>query len=304
MAINDQGKTLIPLSLYSELIKVRQTSLLIFTSIFAYLITGYPDRLEFGIFFVLLVSLFFAVSGSTLLNMYIDRDIDTKMERTRGRALPVGKISPRTVLYHGILFSILGVLLAYFINSITMLVIFGGVFFDVGIYSLWLKRKSKWSIIFGGVSGGAPALAGRTSITASVDLVGILFLLIIVFWIPLHILTLATLSKNLEGYRTAKIPMWPVVSGVRQTQLVISIATILEGMAIVATSWFIEIHWLSIVPTIIMAGVMISLAFKNLKNPTEVGTLKLFKFASIFMALTFLYLFVASIISPQLYELI
>lgn len=304
MALNDIVPTLIPFSMYSELIKGKQTFLLVFTAVFAYLISGYPDDLDFGIFFVLLMSLFFAVSGSTLLNMYFDRDIDAKMERTKDRALPSGKISPNTVLYHGLLFSLSGVLLAYFVNTLTMIIIFGGLFFDIVIYTIWLKRRTKWSIIFGGVSGGAPALAGRTAITGSIDAVGIMFLLIILLWIPLHILTLATLSKNLEGYANANVPMWPVVAGVKETQIVISIAAILEGIVIIATGRFLKLHWMSAIPAIIMASVMIYIAMKNLMNPTEKGTFKLFKFASIFMALTFMYLFIITIISPQLYNIL
>ncbi|MCY3410270.1 MAG: protoheme IX farnesyltransferase [Candidatus Heimdallarchaeota archaeon] len=286
---------------FGELVKGKQTFLLIFTSLFAYLISGYPmGLLSFGVATLLVVSLFFSVSGSTLLNMYIDRDIDAKMERTKDRALPSGRVNPKSVLLHGYIFSFGGIVLALFINPLTSIIIMSGLVIDVVIYSLWLKRKTKWSIIFGGISGGMPALAGRTAIINQIDLIGVLFLVFILIWIPLHILTLATLPINLDGYRNAGVPMWPVASGVDETRTVITIAAFIDGLVIVLTGYLLEIHVIAQLPLIVMGLVIIFLSAKNFKNPSHRGTFVLFKFASMFMAMTFLWLFIAVVITPEL----
>ncbi|MCY3414506.1 MAG: protoheme IX farnesyltransferase [Candidatus Heimdallarchaeota archaeon] len=302
--MTEQTQSFLPWSFwesFGELVKGKQTFLLIFTALFSYLITGYPNsQLKFGIATLLIMSLFFAVSGSTLLNMYIDRDIDAKMERTKDRALPSGRVNPKSVLFHGYLFSITGVFMAYFINPLTSIMIFLGLFFDVVIYSLWLKRRTKWSIIFGGISGGLPALAGRIAITNQIDLIGILFLLFILIWIPLHILSLATLPVNLAGYRDAGVPMWPVASGVDQTRTIITIAAFFDGIIIVLTGIMLNIHFLTQLPLMVMGAVIITLSVKNFRKPSHRGTFILFKFASMFMAMTFLWLFIAVIITPEI----
>ncbi len=137
-------------SSYTELIKTKQTFLLVYTTIFTYLVSAWNTTAGIRIWGLLwiTISLFFAVSGSTLLNMYIDRDIDALMERTKNRPLPSGKIHPFTVLKHGFIFVIAGIFLSgIFINIITMFIVFFGFFFDVVVYSLWLKRRTRYSIL-------------------------------------------------------------------------------------------------------------------------------------------------------------
>ena len=289
---------------FAELIKGKQTFLLLFTAFFAYLISAHPDQYDFVNLLLLMIGLFLAVSGSTLLNMYIDRDIDAKMERTKDRALPSGRISPRSVLWHGLVFAALGVSITGLINRITMALILGGLFFDVIVYTLWLKRRTKWSIMFGGISGGLPAMAGRTAVVNQLDLEGSLFLLLILIWIPLHILSLATLPKNLLGYEEAGVPMWPVESGVKETRTVITIAAFLDGIVIVLTGVVLHIHVIAQIPLLGMGGVMIYLAVVNFKTPTHDGTFRLFKFASMFLAIVYMWLYVGVLISPRLFELL
>ncbi len=290
----------IPFSLYGELIKGKQTFLLLYTSVFAYLVSSYPNPVASDAI-LLSVAMFFSISGSTLLNMYIDRDIDAIMPRTKHRALPSGRISASTVRNHGFIFSFGGVLgAAYFLNPLTGMVIALGLFFDVIVYSLWLKRRTKWSIIFGGISGGLPAMAGRTAVTNQVDLVAVLLLLFILLWIPLHILTLATLPKNLEGYRDAGVPMWPVAAGVKETRYVVTIAAFLDGLLLTAVGYALGLHPLTHIPLILFGLFLIKLSIDNFRNPDEETTFKLFKFASMFMAMTYLWMYVGTVITGLL----
>ncbi len=277
-----------PLSIYFELIKLKQTFLLVFTSFFAYLISAYPTISWIDSIW-LLFSMFLAVSGSTLLNMYIDRDIDKIMERTHDRPLPAGKVSHKTVLAHGILFSVVGILAAgLFLNIITMLAIFAGFFFDVVVYSIWLKRKTKLSILFGGIAGGLPAIAGRAVVIGTIDWISILMGLFILTWIPLHILTLSLLPKNLKGYSNANVPMWPVVSGKKQTMLVITISAMICMGTAILLSWLLSINMIVFIILIILSVGITSFAVINLIIPSEKITWTIFKLASMFMALAFI----------------
>ncbi len=293
--------TTIPFFLYGELIKSKQTFLLVYTTFFAYLVSAWTNGINPGLFIWLMVGVFFAVSGSTLLNMYIDRDIDALMERTKNRALPSGKVPANTVLKHGLLFVIAGVLtIGIFVNSLTMIVVFLGAFFDVVVYSIWLKRKTRFSIIFGGIAGGLPALAGQTAATGDINLSGLLMGLFVLCWIPLHILTLALLPKNLQGYRNAEVPMWPVVNQ-NQSVKVITLSAILSVCLIAITGIILNIHFMILVPLFIFMLHIFSQSIINLRFPTQRRTFKIFKMASILMALAFLWLFIGVVLTPFLY---
>ncbi len=291
--------TTTPFFLYGELIKSKQTFLLLYTTFFAYLISAWWTGISLSVFLWLNVGVFFAISGSTLLNMYIDRDIDALMERTRDRPLPMGKISPKTVLKHGFLFTIAGILaIAIFVDLLTSVVVFLGAFFDVVVYSYLLKRRTRFSIIFGGIAGGLPALAGATAVSASITIPGILMGLFVLCWIPLHILTLALLPKNLEGYRNAQVPMWPVIRSKNQTIKVITLSAILSTILIALTGMVLEIRFLPLIPLFAFCFYMIWMSLNNLRNPTQIRTFRIFKLASMLMAFAFLWLFIGVIASP------
>ncbi|MCK4849192.1 MAG: protoheme IX farnesyltransferase [Candidatus Heimdallarchaeota archaeon] len=295
------SKTATSFFLYGELIKSKQTFLLVYTTFFAYLVTAWPIGIDLCIFLWLMVGVFFAVSGSTMLNMYIDRDIDALMERTKDRALPSGRIPAKTVLKHGLLFVTAGVLaIGVFVDSLTMIVVFLGAFFDVVVYSMWLKRRTRFSILFGGIAGGLPALAGQTAATGEINLSGIMMALFVICWIPLHILTLALFPKNLEGYRNAKVPMWPVVNQ-SQSVKVITLSAILSVWVIAVTGIILDVHFLILVPLFIFASHIFRESIINLRTPTQQRTFKIFKMASMLMALAFLWLFIGVVLTPLLY---
>ena len=288
-------------STYSELIKSKQTFLLLYTAIFAYLLSAWRTEISLFHFIWFTISLFFAITGSTLLNMYVDRDIDALMERTKDRPLPSQRVPPSTVLKHGVLFTTTGTLaVGVFTNLVTMVIVFLGFFFDVMVYSLLLKRRTRLSIIFGGIAGGLPAIAGRTAILGYVDLAGVLMGAFVLCWIPLHILTLALIPKNLEGYKNANVPMWPVVSSTTQTIYVVTLSAIFSASAVVLTGIVLQINIFTLVPLILFCAYILFQAFANLIEPSQKRTFRIFKLASIFMAFAFLWLFVGVIITSFL----
>ncbi len=281
-------------SVYGELIKTKQTFLLLYTAVFSYLITAVESSVRFNWFdfLFLMLSLFLAVSGTTALNMYIDRDIDAIMERTKDRPLPTGKITPLTVLINGLILTFLGILIAFLIlDWLIGLIIFLGFFFDVVIYSILLKRRTKFSIIFGGVAGGLPAWAGRIVILQSLDWIGFLFLLFILTWIPVHILTLALIPKNYEGYKEAKVPMWPVVSTKTQTMRVIAIGAFISSLTLYESAQLLDANGIVRIIIGICSALLLIIVIKNLIKPSNKLTFLIFKIASLYMILGFLLLY-------------
>ena len=296
------SRVFLPWDIFFELIKAKQSILLLFTVFFSFLISSWEVAFEVAFLplklIMVLIGLFLAISGSTMLNMYIDRDIDAVMERTKKRAIPTERVYPRIVLVWGIIINFSGILICgLFINFITMIVVFLGSFFDVIVYSLILKRRTKFSVIFGGIAGGLPAMAGRTAVIGTVDIIAVLLATFILFWIPLHILTLALLPRNLEGYTKAGVPMWPVVSGKISTTRMIAISAVVTSLAILITGILLNIHIIPLIPILVFSSSLIVLSILNLIRPSEKKTFTIFKLASMYMAFSFLWLFVGQVVS-------
>src|SRR6266540_1199584 len=115
--------------LYWPLIKSLQTGLLLSTGVAGYLSSRPP--FDLSILLGLTISLFLAISGSTIMNMWYDRDIDAKMRRTHKRPNAAGELDAREIFYVGMTISILGIGWALAIHPLYGLVVFSGWFFDV-----------------------------------------------------------------------------------------------------------------------------------------------------------------------------
>jgi len=159
-------------SKYFPLIKSLQTGLLLITGLAGYMSARCPV-MNMSSILALTGSLVLSISGSTALNMWYDRDIDAKMPRTSNRPLSTGETKPREALIFGLLLSIIGIGWALAIDPLYGIVVFAGLFFDVVVYTIWLKRRTAWSIVWGGISGGMPVLAGRVLGIGYIDWVGI-----------------------------------------------------------------------------------------------------------------------------------
>ncbi len=266
--------------LYWPLFKSLQTGLLVSTGIAGYVSARCPV-FHLPAIAGLLVSLLASVSGSTVLNMWWDRDIDARMGRTHHRPLAAGTIDPNEALRLGLLLSILGVGLAALMDPLFGLIIFAGIFFDVVVYTIWLKRRTCWSIVWGGIAGGMPILAGRTLGLGEVDWIGVLFSLSILFWIPTHILTFS--MRYHEDYQAAGVPTFPSTYGFASTRLAIAASSLLAAMAMGFSAWGIGMAWGFLRLLGVLSLGLLLLAIAVLIKPTERANFGLFKFASIYM---------------------
>ena len=219
---------------YWPLIKSLQTALLLTTGIAGYASSRCPV-LNWGVLLGLSGSLFLTISGSTVLNMWYDRDIDAKMQRTCWRPLPTGVVSPREALIFGFGLSLLGVAWALALDPLFGIIVFAGLFFDVVVYTVWLKRRTAWSIVWGGIAGAMPVLAGRALGIGTIDWIGALLALAVLFWIPTHILTFN--MRYFEDYKRAGIPTFPAVYGFQATRVMIAISSVLAAVSMALAAY-------------------------------------------------------------------
>jgi len=268
------------LRLYWPLIKSLQTGLLLITGLTGYMSSRCPVT-NIQTILALSGSLFLAISGSTILNMWFDRDIDARMERTCKRPLPAGLVSPDDALRLGLLFSILGVGWAYLIDPLYAFVVFLGLFFDVVVYTIWLKRKSAWSIIFGGVSGGMPILAGRVLGTGQIDWIGIVLGASVLFWIPTHIMTFS--MRYYKDYNAAGVPTFPSRYGFQKTRAAIAVSSVLTALTMAAAAYGVGLSWGYLRVLVVLSAGLFVLAFMSTIKPSKRLNFGLFKFASLYM---------------------
>ncbi|MBN2548879.1 MAG: UbiA family prenyltransferase [Anaerolineales bacterium] len=266
--------------LYWPLIKSLQTGLLVSTGLSGYMSARCPVY-NLPTLAGLLVSLVASISGSTILNMWWDRDIDARMGRTHKRPLASGKIDPTEALWVGLALSVFGVGLAASMDALFGLIIFAGLFFDVVVYSMWLKRRTCWSIVWGGVSGGMPILAGRALGVGALDWVGIMLSLSILFWIPTHILTFS--MRYFDDYKAARLPTFVSTYGFRYTRTVIAISSLLAALAMGFSAWGIGMAWGFLRLLGVLSFGLLILAFAIMFKPSEQVNFGLFKYASVYM---------------------
>lgn len=266
--------------LYFPLIKSLQTGLLLATGLAGYMSASCPVT-HWPTLAGLTVSLFLAISGSTILNMWYDRDIDSKMKRTHNRPLASGRVSQVEAVRLGLALSAVGVGWAVMTNPLYGLVVFAGLFFDVVIYTIWLKRRTAWSIVWGGISGGMPILAGRVLATGSLDWIGIVLALSILFWIPTHIMTFG--MKYHGEYQAAGVPTFPSTYGFTATRATIAISSIIAALMIGIAAYGIGMTWGYLRVLVVLSAGLTALAVISLMKPSEHLNFGLFKYASVYM---------------------
>jgi protoheme IX farnesyltransferase len=265
--------------LYWPLIKSLQTGLLLATGIAGYLSSRPPFSIS--LLLGLSASLFLAISGSTIMNMWYDRDIDAKMKRTHMRPAASGQLDRREVFAVGMTISILGIGWGLAIAPLYGAVVFSGWFFDVIVYTVWLKRRTCWSILWGGISGAMPILSGRVLAVNEIELVGILLAFSILFWIPTHTLTYS--MKFREDYKNAGVPTFPATYGERFTRATIAVSSILAAVAIVWASILVGLSAGLLSLIAVLTAVMLILAFATLRIHTDKMNFMLFRYASLYM---------------------
>ncbi len=166
-----------------------------------------------------LVGTALVMASGCVFNNYLDRDMDSKMERTQNRALPTGKVSPQTVLWYGSILGTIGLfILLILANSwLAALLGFTGLVFYVGVYTYWFKRTSTWSTFVGSISGATPPMIGYCAVSQTIDAGALILFLILFLWQPPHFWSLGI--RRMEEYRAAGFPLLPVVRGTFITKI-------------------------------------------------------------------------------------
>ena len=227
---------------YLPLAKPEITLLICAVAVAGFLLAS-PRSVDFLRLAILVVTGAFASAGAAMLNHYLDRDIDQKMKRTRGRPLAGNpSVSGTGVAAVGLTLLAVGIGAAsVFLNLLTGLSIFLGGITYVGIYTFWLKRRSSWNIVIGGFAGSAPALAGSAAAVGSWTPGVLAFALLVFLWTPPHFWSLALLLR--DDYARANLPMLPRMEDVPYSGKVVVVSAALLIPAGLLVGWTGAISW-------------------------------------------------------------
>ncbi|WP_405083574.1 heme o synthase [Paenibacillus psychroresistens] len=168
--------------------------------------------IDWALLVFMIIGTILVIGSGCVLNNYLDRDMDTKMARTKKRALPTGKMEPNVVLWYGIVMGIVGMSVLWFlVTPLSALLGLLGLFVYVWIYTAWFKRTSVWSTVVGAISGAVPPIIGYCAVNEQLDAGAWILFAILFLWQMPHFWALGI--RRMEEYRAAGFPLLPVVRG-------------------------------------------------------------------------------------------
>jgi len=246
---------------YLPLAKPEITMLICLVAVGGYLLAA-PLSVDFVRLGILVGTGASASAGAAMLNHFLDRDLDRRMNRTRGRPLASERVlHGSNVAVVGFVLLAVGIGLAtWLLNPLTGLsILLGGITY-VGIYTFWLKRRSSWNIVIGGFAGSAPALAGSAAAVGAWTPGVLAFALLVFLWTPPHFWSLALLLRN--DYARANLPMLPRMQDVPFSGKVVVVSAALLVPAALAIGWTGAVAW-----PVLVALVALGLLFVGVTAP-------------------------------------
>jgi len=275
---------------YLTLTKPKVQSLLLFTTVTTMYVAGDPS-----LDLILLTCLGGALSagGAGAINHAVDRDIDRTMARTANRPVASGRISPRAATIFGLVLAASSfLLLSLTVNPLAATLSFSGFVGYVGVYTLWLKRRTPQNIVVGGAAGAVPPLVAWAAVTGHLSGMSFYMFAIVFFWTPPHFWALSLLMK--DEYAKAGIPMLPVVRGEEETRRQILLYTVLLYAVTQLPFCAGGLGVAYLVPSILLGATFIYFATRLYRARDRRWALKTYLFSLAYLALLFLSMAIAA----------
>ena len=228
-----------------------------------------------------------AAGGANAINMYVDRDIDDVMRRTRHRPLPRHAVTPTRALGFGIGLSVVAfVFLVLTVNLLSAVLALSATAFYVFVYTMWLKRTTPQNIVIGGAAGCVPVLVAWAAVTGEVGLPALVLFAIVFYWTPPHFWALALRYRG--DYAAARVPMLPVVRGEVETARQIVLYTI----ALIAVSLLLlpaaGMGWIYLVAAVVLGGFFLLQALRLRADAADGrAAITLFRYSISYLTLLF-----------------
>jgi protoheme IX farnesyltransferase len=227
-----------------------------------------------------------AAGGANAINMYVDRDIDAVMKRTRNRPLVTGLVEPANALVFAVAIEAIAfVWLWSFVNLLSAVLALAACLFYVFVYTLWLKRTSSSNIVIGGAAGAAPVLIGWSAVTDSLAWAPIVLFGVIFFWTPPHFWALAI--RYQDDYRAADVPMLPAVTTLRATAArMVAYALVVWALTLVLVP-VAELGPVYGLSALVLGAIFVGLSVRVLRSGSAATAMRLFTYSITYLTLLF-----------------
>jgi protoheme IX farnesyltransferase len=227
-----------------------------------------------------------AAGGANAINMYVDRDIDQVMDRTKKRPIVSGAVTPRAALTFAIAIEVLAFAFLWAtVNLLSAVLAVSACLFYVFVYTLWLKRTSSRNIVIGGAAGAAPVLIGWSAVTNSLDWAPVVLFAVIFYWTPPHFWALAIRYK--DDYARADVPMLPVVASMRTTAVRIFLYTLLLWALTLLFAPVAGMGDLYLGAALVLGGIFTWYSVRLLRDGTPQVAMRLFTWSISYITLLF-----------------
>jgi protoheme IX farnesyltransferase len=270
---------------YIALTKPRIIELLLITTIPTMVLAqqGWPPA---RLVIVTLIGGTLSAGGANAVNMYVDRDIDALMERTRNRPLVIGSVEPRNALVFAVALQVVAFAVLWWgANLLSAVLALSAAAFYVGVYTLWLKRTSRQNIVIGGAAGAVPVLVGWAAVQNSLGWAPVVLFLAMFLWTPPHFWALAV--KYADDYNAADVPMLPAVApmaDVVRQMTIYTVALVASTLVLVPVA---SLGWIYTVAAVVLGAIFIGGTVALGKHPTPAASMRLFGYSITYVTLLF-----------------
>ncbi len=226
---------------------------------------------------------FLAAGGSGAVNQYIDRYDDHKMQRTRKRPIPSGRLAPAEGLAFGVGIALASFyVMVAFVNMLAALLSLAGIIYYVVLYSLLLKKATVQNIVIGGGAGALPPLVGWAAATGGLTFPSLLLFALVFMWTPPHFWALAIVRR--KDYARAGVPMLPVVRGEQETRRQVFLFT----LELVALTLLFPVFGLGKALYAVLAAVLglwlLGAAYRLWKGNGNKTAWKMYRYSNMYLA--------------------
>jgi protoheme IX farnesyltransferase len=270
---------------YIALTKPRIIELLLITTVPTMVLAeqGWPST---WLVIITLIGGTLAAASANVVNMYVDRDIDALMERTKGRPLVTGAIEPR----HALVFAAILQVVAFAVlwagaNLLSAVLALAAAAFYIGVYTIWLKRTSQQNIVVGGVAGAVPVLVGWAAVRDSLDWTPIVLFVAMFLWTPPHFWALAV--KYADDYRAAGVPMLPAVVPIETVVRKMTSYTVALWITTLVLIPVADLGWIYGIAAVVLGAMFLGGTIALAKNPTPAASMRLFGFSITYVTVLF-----------------
>ena len=268
---------------YVELTKPKVQSLLLLSTVATMEVAGDP---KIGRIALACAGGYLSAGGAGAVNHYYDRDIDARMRRTALRPIPSGRVSPRAALIYGCSLAAASfVLMSLTLNLLAASLALAGFVGYVGVYTIWLKRRSPQNIVIGGAAGAIPPLVGWAATRGSVSWTAIYLFAIVFYWTPPHFWALSLLMK--DEYAKAGVPMLPVVKGETATRQQIILYSLLLYAVTQLPFCAGKFGAIYLAASMALGLAFIALAVRLYRRADRTSALRLYLYSLAYLALLF-----------------